>query len=512
MVVWNKIIESHVIRMFRKVSYRWWGIDIQFFDEYGDREGKNISLQNSFCRLIHTKRTRSCLQNCKRYLRKLNKSQRNFSFECYAGIQVLVVPLFSKEKYVGSMICSGMRLSKNDALHNIKMKKLKMLGIKKSILEHTYNELNNLNDISDISKEYLLDFMKLVAKDVMELYEMLLEKEEAIRRHEMLQEKIYKEKYKAIIGNSPIIKEVFDTLELIENYESPVLVEGASGTGKELLSVAIHYNSPRKDGMFVMQNCSAFSDTLLSSELFGHEKGSFTDATSFKKGIFETANGGTLFLDEIGEMDIKAQSKLLRVLEDGTFYRVGGSELKRVDVRVIVATNRDLKKLVEQGLFREDLYYRINTIHIVLPPLRERKEDIKLLVEHFLKTHTEIYNTEKKDISPDAIKKMEAYNWPGNIRELRNLVERLIILSGKNKTIESKHLPAEITTSSCKKPHVGNYRKDLILRDALKFFERDIIEGKLRNFNWNKTTVSMELGISRASLNKKIEEYNIYSN
>ena len=508
MIDWDKITESHVIKMARIVSYKWWGIDIQFFDENGDCKSKNTSLQNSFCSLLYSteKGTKSCLENCKKNLEKLNKSRRAFSFVCHAGFHVVVVPLLSKEKYVGSMICSGMRLSKEGTVQNINVKELAMLGFEESKVEDTYNKLKNLNGHSE---EYLLDFMKLAAKDVMVYYEMLQEKEEAIIRQERLLDKVYNEKYRAIIGSSPIIKEVFDKLELIENYESPVLIEGASGTGKELLSAAIHYNSPRKDEMFVIQNCSTFSDTLLSSELFGHEKGSFTGAIADKKGLFESANGGTLFLDEIGEMDIKAQSKLLRVVEDGTFYSVGGSELKKVDVRLIVATNRDLKKQIEQGLFREDLYFRINTIHIVLPPLRERTGDINRLANHFLKSYAERYNAEIKTISPDVLSIMEAYNWPGNIRELRNLIERLVILSGKDKIIERKHLPTEIMVSSSQEPGARNYSKDNKLKDSLKFFEKEIIEEKLKNSNWNKTTTSMELGISRASLNNKIEEYNI---
>ncbi len=254
-----------------------------------------------------------------------------------------------------------------------------------------------------------------------------------------------------------IMKSVFDTLglfeDLFENYESPVLIEGENGTGKELLSAVIHYKSPRKDGMFVIQDCSTFSDTLLSAELFGHEKGSFTGSISDKRGLFESANGGTLLLDKIEEMDMETQAKLLRVLEDGMFYSVGGSELKKVDVRVITATNRDLKKLVEKGLFREDLFCRINAIHVVLPPLRERTGDIDRLANYFLKSHAERHNTEKKAIKPDVIELMKAHNWPGNIRELRDMIERLIILSGRDKTIERKHVPAEeIMASSCLEP------------------------------------------------------------
>ncbi len=508
MIDWNKIIKSHVVKMFKKVCYKWWGMDIQFFDEHGDCKSKDIPLQNHFCQLMHTTEegAKSCLKVYKKNLKMLSKSQRAFGFECHAGLHVVASPIFSKGKYVGSMVGSGIRFSKKDSRQNINVKDLSTLGLKEASIEQAQNKLKNLNGPSE---EYINDFMELVAGDVIVFYEMLQEKMNAIRRQEMFQGKVYDEKYKSIIGNSPIIREVFNTLDLIENYENPVLIEGESGTGKELFAAAIHYNSLRKDKIFIIQNCSTFSDTLLSSELFGHEKGSFTGAISDKKGLFEIADSGTLFLDEIGEMDRNAQAKLLRVLEDGTFYRVGGAELKEVDVRVIVATNRELKKQVEKGLFREDLFYRINTIHITLPPLRERKGDVERLVNYFLESHAEIHNTEKKDIAPDVIELMKVYDWPGNIRELRNLIERLIILSGKEKTIEYKHLPVEIAASPHSELHVGDRKKDYKLKDALKYFEKDIIEEKLRNSNWNKTETSLELGISRASLNNKIEEYKI---
>jgi len=207
--------------------------------------------------------------------------------------------------------------------------------------------------------------------------------------------------------------------------------------------------------MFVIQKCSKFSGALLGSELFGHEKGSFTGVVTYEKGVLEAADGGTLFLDEIGEMNMETQAKLLRVLEDGTFYSVGGSELKKVDVRVIAATNRDLKKLVEKCLFREDLFCRINAIHVVLPPLREMTGDIDRLSNYFLKSHAERHNTEKKAITPDVIGLMKTPHWPGNIKELRDMIERSIILSGRDKTIKRKHVPAEeITASSCLEPCV----------------------------------------------------------
>jgi DNA-binding NtrC family response regulator len=244
----------------------------------------------------------------------------------------------------------------------------------------------------------------------------------------------YNEKYKGIIGTSPEMKKVFDKLEVVKNYETPVLINGESGTGKELLAAIIHYNSPRKNNLFVIQSCLAISGTLLGPILFGQEN----------KGLLEIADGGTLFLDEIGDMCLDVQEKLLRVLESGTFYREGDTHQQDVNTRIIVSTNKNLKKLVEQGLFCKDLYSRLNILSLTIPTLRERKEDITILINHFLESYAEIHEVEKKDINQDVIRLLKAYQWPGNVRELKNVVERMIISSGNNKTIECKHAPEEI--------------------------------------------------------------------
>jgi transcriptional regulator with PAS, ATPase and Fis domain len=316
-----------------------------------------------------------------------------------------------------------------------------------------------------------------------------------------------------MIGTSPAIKRVFDTLELIERSERPVLIEGESGTGKELIAAAIHYNSLRKDKIFIIQNCSAFSDTLLNSELFGHEKGSFTGALSEKKGLFEIADKGTLFLDEIGDMNMEIQARLLRVLEDGSFYRVGGTEQKKVNVRIIAATNKPLKELIEQGLFRKDLFYRINTIHITLPPLRERKEDVVLLIDYFLDYYAISCHGGKKEIHQEVRELLQSYPWPGNVRELKNQIERLVLLSGTSKTIETEHIPREILANLYPGLHSQwHYSKHMKLANACKALEKTMVSDALKRAQWNKTFASRELGISRASLNNKIAEFNIQRN
>ena len=232
-----------------------------------------------------------------------------------------------------------------------------------------------------------------------------------------------------LIGKSKPMLELYQMLEKVAPTKANVLITGESGTGKELVAQALHYNSPRAEGPFVAVNCSALSPTLLESELFGHEKGAFTDARQSRAGRFEMAGGGSLFLDEIGEMDQSIQVKLLRVLQERRFERVGGSQAINMDVRLMAATNRDLKQEVALGNFREDLFYRLNVVHLHLPPLRERLDDLPLLVEHFLKMYGEESGPERKTLSRDALRLMFAYSWPGNIRELGNVIERGVVLS-----------------------------------------------------------------------------------
>ncbi len=246
-----------------------------------------------------------------------------------------------------------------------------------------------------------------------------------------------------LIGKSKPMLELYQLLERVAPTKANVLITGESGTGKELVAQALHYNSPRAEGPFVAVNCSALSPTLLESELFGHEKGAFTDARQSRAGRFEMASGGSLFLDEIGEMDPGLQVKLLRVLQERRFERVGGGRSIEVDVRLIAATNRDLKKEVAIGNFREDLFYRLNVVHLVLPPLRERLDDLSLLSEHFLKLYGEDSGAGVKKLSNEALRLMYAYTWPGNIRELGNVIERGVVLSS-GPVIEPSDLPDDI--------------------------------------------------------------------
>ena len=310
-----------------------------------------------------------------------------------------------------------------------------------------------------------------------------------------------------MIGKSSVMQDLYNLLDKIKHSTSTVLIQGDNGTGKELIAKAIHYNSPRKDKVFVVQNCSAFNDNLLESELFGHVKGSFTGAVKDKKGLFEIANGGTFFLDEIGDMTLSMQVKILRVLQEGTFIPVGSTEPRKVDVRIIAATNKNIKDMIAKGEFREDLYYRINVINIAVPPLRDRKEDILLLAEYFIEKHHKETGLPKKKLSKKLLAKLMEHDWPGNIRELENEIERLIVLAGDDQVIEAESLSERITTMPAEGKKASKYSGKL--KDAIESLERDLISEGLKNNNWNKSKLAKTLGISRASLISKVEKYGL---
>ncbi|OHD55233.1 MAG: transcriptional regulator [Spirochaetes bacterium GWF1_51_8] len=303
-----------------------------------------------------------------------------------------------------------------------------------------------------------------------------------------------------IIGNSAPLKKVLDTVRQIAPTDATVLVSGESGTGKELIASAIHNNSRRSKGPFVKVHCAALSETLLESELFGHEKGSFTGAIARKRGRFELADGGTIFLDEIGDISAATQVKLLRVLQEHEFERVGGEETLRIDIRVIAATNRDLHAEVNAGRFREDLYYRLNVINLRIPSLKERKEDIGMLASHFIKIYSKKHDKSITGISPKALKLLEAYDWRGNIRELQNLIENTVVLSKANE-IQPESLPSNIR----------NYqgKKDILIEIGapLSEIERRAILVTLESADGNKSLAARILKIGRKTLLRKLEEY-----
>jgi two-component system nitrogen regulation response regulator NtrX len=317
-----------------------------------------------------------------------------------------------------------------------------------------------------------------------------------------------------LVGQAPAMQQLRQLIETAGPTNSRVLIGGENGTGKELVARAIHQHSARAGRTFVAVNCAAIPETLIESELFGHEKGSFTGATSMKRGQFEQADGGTLFLDEIADMSLSTQAKVLRALQEQQFTRVGGTKLMKVDVRVLAASNKDLIKEIEKGLFREDLFYRLNVVPIIVPPLRERREDVSLLIRHFMKVHAEEQGLRMKEISPDAMIVFQQYDWPGNIRELRNLIERLMIMvpgpvieaaqAGLSLQARPVGSTSQTTTPTPTVNPLFTQSYDS-LRDARNAFEKDYIARKLREHHWNISRTAEDLKIERSHLHRKIK-------
>lgn len=358
----------------------------------------------------------------------------------------------------------------------------------------------------------LMMVASLIGQAVELSYMVNREKEKLIEEKAHLQRELgIRYRLDNIVGQSKGMKEVFETVHRVAATKATVLLRGESGTGKELIARAIHYNSPRAQGPFIKLNCAALPETLLESELFGHEKGSFTGATYQRKGRFEIADGGTIFLDEIGDIPLSTQMKMLRVLQEKRFERLGGSKTISVDVRVIAATNQNLEKAVIERSFREDLYYRLNVVPIFLPPLRERKEDIPLLIEHFLQRFNE-ENAKETKISDEAMDLMIRYPWPGNVRQLENYIERLVIMSDE-RTIGVNDLPYEIRAFGKQTPDVVKERirgsSNLSLTKTVEEIEKERIVEALQKCGWVKSRAATLLEISPRQLDYRINKYEI---
>jgi Nif-specific regulatory protein len=306
-----------------------------------------------------------------------------------------------------------------------------------------------------------------------------------------------------IIGKSRKMEEVYEVIKKVSKSKASVLLRGDSGTGKELVARAIHRNSPRKEGPFVAVSCAALSENLLESELFGHEKGAFTGAISRKPGKFELADGGTVFLDEVGDISPSLQIKLLRVLQEREFERVGGTKTIKVDVRIIAATNKNLERAIEEGAFRDDLYYRLNVVPIHLPPLRERKDDILLLVDHFLRKYSKEMGKNVMRITPEATDMLLSYDWPGNVRELENVIERAVVL-GENDMILPEHIPDSLKPADNGSIHVGQS-----FEESQRSFKRQFLLKTLIHTNWNQSQAAKILKIQRTYLSRLIKELDI---
>ena len=370
-------------------------------------------------------------------------------------------------------------------------------------------EAMKLGAFDYIPKPFTPDEVTIVVKKAIEKKSLMMEN---IYLRQELQEKYG---FHNIVGKSKKMQEIYRIIAKVASTDSTVLIYGQSGTGKELIARAIHFNSPRRDKQFVPVDCAVLSENLLASELFGHVRGSFTGAITTKPGLFEVADGGTVFLDEVGNISLSIQAKLLRVLQEREFTPVGGTKAKKVDIRLIAATNKDLEKMIKEETFREDLYYRLNIVPISLPSLKERQEDIPLLAVHFLKKYDEEMGKAIKGFTPEAMEKLMKYPWPGNVRELENVTERTVVMIEED-MVRVEHL---ILPSQQEKESIGGYIpvtseelkeiKKQVREKAVEEIEKAFVLNALERHHWNATRAAEEVGMLRPNFQALMRKYNL---
>ena len=360
---------------------------------------------------------------------------------------------------------------------------------------------NAVQAIKDGATDYITKPLDLFR--FRKLIQQILERQHLLAENRELRNRLRSQNRDMIVGTSSVIKKVQETIDRVADTDATVLIQGESGTGKEVIARALHEKSNRKDKPFVVVNCAALPDTLLENELFGHEKEAFTGAVSLKKGRFEQANGGTIFLDEVTEMSLNSQSGFLRVLEDGCFHRIGGSDLIQVDVRVIAASNRNVQKACEDSKFRFDLFYRLNVVPIFIPPLRDRSEDVSIFVQSFLEEFAYKYNRPDLKISPEAITQLQQFSWPGNIRELKNAMERAVIICRDN-LVDLQHFPDIVKIEEERQPNL-----EFLVGKTLRDIEEILIRATLDNVQGHRRKAAEILGISVRALQYKIKQYTI---
>ena len=521
---WEDLRRLHVVKQMRKMIFNWWQLDVLILNRENieriqnpslhlppkdEEEAHILSFQNPLTKTLFNKEDfkASFFETLSWFQSQKSASDLNSFMETWpgTGLNLLISSIKADPKisdssiHLGFVIGVGL-LSKLDEENK---KKITDLWIKAG-LSHPFIEksLPLVPVIGDSDKSHFIDIMELIAKEIMSVQKELSDK----KKQALSMPRSANFSYGDMVGKSPAIQKMYYLLDKIKHSQNTILIQGENGTGKELIAKSIHQNSPRKSMPFIPQNCSALNDNLLESELFGHVKGSFTGAYKDKKGLFELAHNGTFFLDEIGDTSPAMQVKLLRVLQEGVFFPVGATEAKKVDVRIIAATNRNLKKMLEEGTFREDLYYRLNVINIHVPPLRERKEDIALLADYFINR----YSPQPKIFTKRALNKLTRYTWPGNVRELQNEAERLAIFTSNDTFIKEEFLSEKIRNDESSDQFSQFLEaSEAGMKSAIAKLERQMIAQTLKEENWNKTKAAKKLGISRAALVSKVKSYKI---
>ena len=488
---WDQYNHLHVVRSLRSMIGKWWNSDLFFLNDEGGfsaSDSEKYFYNPLTANLFKNNSFRSSLSDFLRQKTAQSKEPVFLDWE-ETGLSLLAIPIFKDRHWAGLAGVIGFVRNEDQI---------------KKVQEtlHRYNLRNldvSLPVLDEAGSFYMKEIVQFCVQEIVLFHGM--EKKRQQRMNGYSKSSSYLNS--GIIGESAVMKNLYSFLEKLSSSTSNILIQGENGTGKELIAQAIYKNSPRKEEAFIVQNCSAFNDNLLESELFGHVKGAFTGAIQDKKGLFELADKGTFFLDEIGDTSLQMQTKLLRVLQEGAFFPVGSVREKKVDVRVIAATNKNLQNMIQQGAFREDLYYRLNVINIKLPALRERKDDISLLAEYFL---YQLDSTKNKKFDSQVMDCFKSYSWPGNIRELQNEVQRMLILSHTNERVSKEFLSDKFIEKKSDK-NVFSQSEDL--KNAIKDLEKQVIGRCLKEESWNKTRAAKRLGISRAALISKVKTYEL---
>ncbi len=516
---WKNIRELHVNKKMEQIVGKWFDLDFVYVDEQGrvqcDLKNKDHKFFSHFFKVQmgHGYGQEWLDQDVEKIFEGIHQhSEMIYEFKSFfPHVYGMVAKVVVDGETLGAVVAYP--FMKDDATAK------DVDELTKHLLECGISEADAQASVAKMRKlfprerGYLTEMLDIVSDEVATFHEEISKREARI--HELSHEVGNKYRYHNLIGKSKRMQQIYHLLQKINNSESTILIQGENGTGKELVAKAIHYNSPRKDALFLAVNCSALNDNLLESELFGHVKGAFTGAIKDKKGFFEVANGGTLFLDEIGDTSLTMQVKLLRVLQEGTFLPVGATTPKKVNVRVVAATNKNLKEMIAKGEFREDLYYRINVINVQLPALRERQEDIPILMDFFLEKRCGEAGVPLKTFAKKTLEKMLDYPWPGNVRELENEIERLVVLSGEDKVITPDILNQRILDHHGEGaarehgPGLRGVNTNGSLKDALEELEIHMIREGLKRCGFNKSRLAKELGISRAGLIMKVEKYGL---
>lgn len=507
LVNWKDFDKLIMIRKFRDLIARWWNIQIHFTDKKGllrgVPSGKFFNPQNPISQAIveNNRGFAFTMEDVKKTTIEASLSKKPKVVRNASGFSALFVPLKVSGENLGCVFADGFirEMSADDQKNQIRSFLSKVFGVE---ADHLFQHIDKLPQLSETDVNYLCELIKMVASEMLETQAILSTVQKKVAKLEG--ELRGRFQFSSLIGQAENMQKLYNTVEKVCNSDATVLIRGENGTGKELFARALHYNSHRKNKKMLTVNCGAFNDNLLESELFGHVKGAFTGATRNKKGVFEEANGGTLFLDEIGDTSTQMQVKLLRVLQEGTFIPVGSTETKKTQVRVIAATNRHLEQMIEDNLFREDLFYRLHVILLEIPPLRDRKEDIPILIEHFLKKYSNLEGEQSRKLSSECLKTLLNHNWPGNVRELENEIQRLCVLSDA-KEIQEDLISNRIQHSSAQNK---THNHHITLKSALEKLEREIIESALSEKK-SITELADELDISEKELKEKIQVYNL---